>query len=620
MVAGYFGTQAIINFISTSAQAYDKQVQAESRVEQAIKSTGGAAKLTADQLKATASELQSLTTFGDEDILTNVTTNLLTFTKVSGSVFKDAQKAILDISTVLGQDLQSSTIQVGKALNDPIQGITALKRVGVSFTEEQKKVIQRLTETGQVAEAQKLILQELNREFGGQAEAAAKRGMGAVKQLENAWGDFKENIGSQYVPALSALAKAALDGFNKFSNFLGRADTKVSVDSDESRIQTEVGKYAEADAEARKKMLARYEADSKIYFDKWKQAKDKEDAEAAAHYATQYSLTKETVEKMKAVETEASETRVEGLKAEGGIINELEAKIKSLTESKAKANSLDEIRRINDRVEALQSEKKIYEELSNTINRMPAKKGMSMSEVMGDLQGRVDAKNQAATDRRMQQRDVPLPAEMSPALAPGYSEQMQAGWAAWGEEMTRVRDIANEVNTAISAGMADMASFVGESIGALITGTADMGDVFSGLLGLVADFMKNLGQALVAAGFASQAFQSLFANPFAAIAAGTALIALASVVKGLLQKGPAGGGGEGVRKFADGGVIFGPTFGLMGEYAGASRDPEVVSPLSTLKGLIGGNDQEVTVYGALRGDDLLISNNRTVYRHSRVKG
>jgi len=158
---------------------------------------------------------------------------------------------------------------------------------------------------------------------------------------------------------------------------------------------------------------------------------------------------------------------------------------------------------------------------------------------------------------------------------------------------------------------------VGESIAGLINGTASMGDVFKGLLMMLADFMSQLGEALIAAGIAGIAFQSLFANPYAAIAAGAVLIALAGVVKGLLTKGP---GGEDVQKFADGGVIFGPTMGLLGEYAGASRNPEVVSPLSTLKNLIGGNDNDVTVYGRLQGENIMISNDRSRYRRGRITG
>ena len=77
-----------------------------------------------------ASQLQRLTGIGDETILA-MQGILLTFTQIRGQVFKDATQVILDVSVAMGQDLQQTAIQVGKALNDPILGVSALSRVGI---------------------------------------------------------------------------------------------------------------------------------------------------------------------------------------------------------------------------------------------------------------------------------------------------------------------------------------------------------------------------------------------------------------------------------------------------------------------------------------------------------
>ena len=63
--------------------------------------------------------------------------------------------------------------------------------------------------------------------------------------------------------------------------------------------------------------------------------------------------------------------------------------------------------------------------------------------------------------------------------------------------------------------------------------------------------------------------------------------------------------------FANGGIISGPTLGLMGEYAGANSNPEVVAPLSKLKSMIGGGSQQVEVVGRISGTDIFLSNART---------
>lgn len=191
------------------AQATIRQEAAMRQLEQRIKSTGAAAGLTAPQLSKFASSLQSVTTYGDEAII-EMESLLLTFTNIKGPIFKDATRAILDMSTAMGTDLKSSAIQLGKALNDPVKGISALSRVGVSFTESQKETIKQLVEMGRTADAQRLILKELQTEFGGAAEAAADTFGGALKQVQNAFGDLLEangglNEGKESLKELAAL-------------------------------------------------------------------------------------------------------------------------------------------------------------------------------------------------------------------------------------------------------------------------------------------------------------------------------------------------------------------------------------------------------------------------------
>lgn len=181
------------------------QINAEKQLDQVLKSTSGAVGLTADQLKDLASELQSVTNFGDEAIIGGENL-LLTFTNIGGDVFPRATETMLDMSQALGQDLKSSAVQLGKALNDPITGVTALQRVGVSFTEQQKDQIAAMVEAGDVMGAQTLILDELQKEFGGSARALADPAI----QLKNVWGDFKEQIGSAILSVLNPLAQRAL--------------------------------------------------------------------------------------------------------------------------------------------------------------------------------------------------------------------------------------------------------------------------------------------------------------------------------------------------------------------------------------------------------------------------
>ena len=187
---------------------YDTQARAEAKVEQAIRATGGAAGFTADELKKQASALQGVTRFGDESILNEVTAQLLTFKEISGDTFLSAQVAALDLATTLDGGLQGAAIMLGKALNDPAAGISALSRAGVTFTKDQKEVIKSLTETGNVAEAQRLILEEIASAYGGQAEAAREAGAGIVDAWSNTWGDLKEEVGKVILEFLPPVVDA----------------------------------------------------------------------------------------------------------------------------------------------------------------------------------------------------------------------------------------------------------------------------------------------------------------------------------------------------------------------------------------------------------------------------
>ena len=214
-------TLPLLAFGAASIAAFDKQAKAIAQVEAGIKSTGGAAGFTSKQLQKMASELQGKTLFGDEDILQNATAQLLTFTNIAGEQFARTQVAVTNLATKSFKgDLKSASIQLGKALNDPIANLTALSRAGIQFSDEQKEVIKSLVETNRLAEAQNLILDELDTQFGGAAEAAAQAGAGGLQQLQNQFGDLMEDIGGMLLPIVIDLGnqfKTLLQGFKSLS-------------------------------------------------------------------------------------------------------------------------------------------------------------------------------------------------------------------------------------------------------------------------------------------------------------------------------------------------------------------------------------------------------------------
>ena len=136
-------------------------------------------------------------------------------------------------------------------------------------------------------------------------------------------------------------------------------------------------------------------------------------------------------------------------------------------------------------------------------------------------------------------------------------------------------------------------------------------DVMNSFLGILADGLIQIGQLAIATGFAIEGIKKALENlnPVVAIAAGIALVALGTYVKGRLSESSKSMSGGGAAKaFANGGIVSGPTMGLIGEYPGASSNPEVVAPLDKLKDMLGGNGGGSFV---LRGSDLVLALNRS---------
>lgn len=181
--------------------AFRESEQAGKKLDSVLASTGGAAGLTGEEIRQLAGDLQAVTNFED-DATIGAAGVLATFTQIRGDVFKSALMAAQDLSSVMGTDLQSSVVQVGKALNDPIRGITALSRVGVSFSQEQKDQIKRLQESGDLTGAQAVILAELQKEFGGAARAMAD----PLTIVGNQVGDIAETFGALLLPSVVKVA------------------------------------------------------------------------------------------------------------------------------------------------------------------------------------------------------------------------------------------------------------------------------------------------------------------------------------------------------------------------------------------------------------------------------
>ncbi len=178
------------------------------RLDAVLKATGHAAGLTAREIASFADGIEASTLATAEGVQ-DAASILATFRSVSGETFTRALSLAQDMAAVFGQDLSSAATQLGKALEDPIEGLTALRRVGISFTDSQKELIATLVETGRTAEAQRVILDALAQQVGGAGAAEAGGLAGAANRLQDAWGNLLEAIGR--TPAVTGIAQGALN-------------------------------------------------------------------------------------------------------------------------------------------------------------------------------------------------------------------------------------------------------------------------------------------------------------------------------------------------------------------------------------------------------------------------
>lgn len=201
----------VVGFGVSSVKAFMEAQDASAQLDAVLKSTGGAAGVTKDALLEQATALQSVTKFSDEAVQATQGI-LLTFTNLKDDVLMDTTKVALDMAQALGMEGSAAAMQLGKALNDPATGMSKLQRVGVTFTEEQKKQAAAMVEAGDAAGAQRLMLEELNKEFGGSAQAAGAGYAGQLEIMKNTFGDLQESVGEFLLGAAKPFM-AALSGW-----------------------------------------------------------------------------------------------------------------------------------------------------------------------------------------------------------------------------------------------------------------------------------------------------------------------------------------------------------------------------------------------------------------------
>jgi hypothetical protein len=157
-----------------------------------------------------------LATAVDDEIIKSTQAKLLTFANLAktagdvGGAMDRATLAAIDLAAAGFGEAEQNAVQLGKALQDPVKGITALGRAGVTFTEQEKEKIAVLVESGKVLEAQDMILSAIETQVGGTAAATAT----SSAKMSVAFGEMSESIGKALLPLVQTLVPVMVGFFN----------------------------------------------------------------------------------------------------------------------------------------------------------------------------------------------------------------------------------------------------------------------------------------------------------------------------------------------------------------------------------------------------------------------
>lgn len=178
-IAAGLGLTKIFGDAVEATRAYE---QSTLKLDAVMKATGGTVGFTRQELEKSILAMERDTIFAQNEIR-DATSIMATFKSVQGETFTQGIELAADMAAVMDQSLKSSVVQLGKALEDPVRGLSALREVGVSFTAQQEDMIKTLVESGEKMKAQGIILEALEGQFGGTAGKENEGLSGAISSV-----------------------------------------------------------------------------------------------------------------------------------------------------------------------------------------------------------------------------------------------------------------------------------------------------------------------------------------------------------------------------------------------------------------------------------------------------
>ena len=194
-------------------QATEEGIQQMRKLEAMFKATEGAAGLSVVQIQRLSNTLAKRTLFNIKDF-EDASAIMMSFKSITKDQFASALELAADIATVMGTDMRSTVMQLGKALESPAIGLTMLRRAGITFSQDQMQVIKNLDLTGRKAEAIGMALEIMNKQIGGvSAKQAQDTLSGKLDELGRKMTTFSRQslFGTQVMEAFKFMVESTAD-------------------------------------------------------------------------------------------------------------------------------------------------------------------------------------------------------------------------------------------------------------------------------------------------------------------------------------------------------------------------------------------------------------------------
>lgn len=220
--ADLFNVRDLSSAVTTAIKFTDAAVEARKgmiQLDSIIAATGGTAKVTSEEVAKLASDMQDLTTLDDDDIV-RAAKNLMIFDKVAGDTFKRTLKAAGDLEALGLSNLESATMRIGRALQDPARGARALRTLGAIFTQEETKKLAALQASNRMLEAQDMILKKIEHTSAGAAEAFGKTQEGRWMNVRRDIANINEALGGELLPIMVEIGDAFVRTYRAAADFL----------------------------------------------------------------------------------------------------------------------------------------------------------------------------------------------------------------------------------------------------------------------------------------------------------------------------------------------------------------------------------------------------------------